>query len=144
MVEESNANDQFKEIVSFLGANKESRDQALDIILAYTTTMVNRRKFIETDVDKQLLRMTADYIQDEALLAKVFQCLINFSLDKGWVERLVGLNVARRVFEYFMQTVTPSSSSIRTANAEIVKVKHTEEGGTFDIYEIKSGQANSI
>lgn len=52
MVEETNPSDQFKEIVSFLSANKESRDHALDIILAYTTTMVNRRNFLETDVDK--------------------------------------------------------------------------------------------
>jgi hypothetical protein len=74
----------------------------------------------------------------------VFQCLINFSLDKTWVERLVKLNVSRRVFEYLMHNVKPSSSSIRTANAEIVKVKHTEEGGLFDVYEIKSGEANSI
>lgn len=88
--------------------------------------------------------MTADYIEDEGIVAKVFQCLINFSLDKGWVERLVNLNVSRRVFEYLMSTVTPSSNSIRTANAAIVKTKYTEEGGDFDVYEIKSGQANSI
>ena len=43
-----------------------------------------------------------------------------------------------------MHNVKPSSDSVRTANAEIVKVKHTEEGGDFEIYEIKSGQANSI
>jgi hypothetical protein len=43
-----------------------------------------------------------------------------------------------------MHNVKPSSSSIRTVNAAIVKVKQTEEGGEFAIYEIKAGQANSI
>jgi hypothetical protein len=60
------------------------------------------------------------------------------------VEKLVELNVGRRVFEYLMHNVKPSSSSIRTVNAAIVKVKQTEEGGEFAIYEIKAGQANSI
>jgi len=106
--------------------------------------MVDRRKWIETDVDKQLLRLTADCINDEVAVAKVFQCLINFSLDKSWIERLIELNVSRRVFEYLMHSVKPSSSSIRTANAEIVRIKQTEEGGEFEIYEIKEGQANSI
>lgn len=43
-----------------------------------------------------------------------------------------------------MANVKPSSSSIRTVNAQIVKVKLTEEGGDFSVYEIKAGQANSI
>lgn len=43
-----------------------------------------------------------------------------------------------------MHNVKPSSSSIRTVNASIVKTKYTEEGGDFSIYEIKAGQANSI
>lgn len=52
--------------------NKESRDAALDIILAFTTTMVNRRNFIPTDVDKQLLRLTSECIQDETVTSKAF------------------------------------------------------------------------
>lgn len=79
--------------------------------------MVNRRKFLSTDVDKQLLRLTEQYIDDESVTSKAFQCLINFSLDKAWVERLINLNVARRVFEYLMHNVKPTSGSIRTTNA---------------------------
>jgi len=65
-------------------------------------------------------------------------------LDKAWIEKLLELNVARRVFEFLMHNVKPSSSSIRTVNASIVKIKQTEEGGEFAIYEIKAGQSNSI
>jgi hypothetical protein len=61
MVEEAKntAENQFKEIVSFLAINKESRDEALTIVLQFTTTMVNRRNWIDTDVDKELLRLTS-------------------------------------------------------------------------------------
>ena len=65
-------------------------------------------------------------------------------MDRSWVEKLVDLNASRKVFEYLMANVKPSSSSIRTVNAQIVKVKLTEEGGDFSVYEIKAGQANSI
>lgn len=78
------------------------------------------------------------------MTSKAFQCLINFSLDKAWVERLIELNVAGRIFEFLRHNVTPSSGSIQTTNAQIIKVKHTEEGGDFDVYEIRAGQANSI
>lgn len=70
--------------------------------------------------------------------------MINFALDRIWVEKLVELNVSRRVFEFLMHNVKPTSSSIRTVNAEIIKVKQTEEGGDFIVYEIKAGFANSI
>ena len=121
--EKSPETNQFEEIVSFLTKNKESRDEALDIILAFTTTMVNRKKFKNTDVVKTLLRLTSECIEDEPVTSKSFQCLINFSLDKTWVEKLVEINVSRRVFEYLMHNVKPSSGSIRTTNAQIIKVK---------------------
>jgi len=54
------------------------------------------------------------------------------------------LNVARRIFEFLMTSVKPSSTSIRTENAKIVKVQLTEEGGPKDVYELKQGQGNSI
>lgn len=95
------------EIVSFLNKNKDSRDEAMTIILTYTTTMVNRRLFIDTDVDKQLLRLLEVLIEDEQVTAQVFQCLINFSLDKTWCQRLVDLNVAKLVFEFLMHNVKP-------------------------------------
>lgn len=53
MVEKEESGDnQFTELVTYLTKNKESRDQALDIIMAFTTTMVNRRCFIDTDIIK--------------------------------------------------------------------------------------------
>lgn len=139
MVEQENPNNQYKEIVEYLTKNKESRDAALDIILSFTTTMVNRRNFIDTEVTKQLLRLTEECIDDESVTSKTFQCLINFALDKTWSQRLVDLNVSRRVFEFLMHNVKPTSSSIRTVNAEIIKVKFTDEGSLFDVYEIKAG-----
>ena len=49
MVEET---DQMQEIVSFLSTNREARNEALTIILSFTATEVNRRKFLNTDVIK--------------------------------------------------------------------------------------------
>jgi hypothetical protein len=54
------------------------------------------------------------------------------------------LNVSRRVFEFLCHNVKPTSSSVRSVNAQIVKVKMTEEGGDFDIYEVSADQTNSI
>ena len=59
-------------IISFLTKNKESRDEALDIILAFTTTMVHRKKFKNTDVVKTLLRLTSECIEDEPVTSKSF------------------------------------------------------------------------
>ena len=71
--------------------------------------------------------------------------MINFALDKTYIGRCIEVNACRRVFEYLMDNVTPSVSSIRTENATILKEKMTDEDlGQFDIYEIRAGQANSI
>ena len=64
--------DQMKEIVDFLSTNREARDEALSIILSFTATEVNRRKFLESDVIKQLLRLIADCIEDEPITSKAF------------------------------------------------------------------------
>jgi hypothetical protein len=72
MVEQENPNNQYKEIVEYLTKNKESRDAALDIILSFTTTMVNRRNFIDTEVTKQLLRLTEECIDDESVTSKTY------------------------------------------------------------------------
>lgn len=58
--------------------------------------------------------------------------------------KCVELNAARKVFEFLMHNVKPSSSSVRAMNAQIVKEKMTEDGAVHDIYEIAAGQANSI
>jgi hypothetical protein len=48
--------DQIKQVLSYL-EKKETRDQALDIILAYTTTKENRALFSGLDPCKILLRL---------------------------------------------------------------------------------------
>jgi len=48
--------EQIKQVLSYL-EKKETRDQALDIILAYTTTKENRALFSGLDPCKILLRL---------------------------------------------------------------------------------------
>ena len=126
------------EIVEFLD-QKQARDQALDIILSFTKTMVNRRNFLKTDVIKKLLNLILEWREEEDVSSKCYQCLINFALDKSYIAKCVESNAARKTFEFLMHNVKPTTSSIRTINATIVKEKMTEEGGVFDIYEIKAG-----
>jgi hypothetical protein len=106
--------------------------------------MVSRRNFLKTDVIKSLLNLTLEWREEEEISSKCFQILINFSIDKAYIAKCIEHNAARKVFEFLMHNVKPTSSSIRTINAQIVKEKMTEEGGVFDIYEIKAGQANSV
>ena len=49
--------EQFKEIVKFLSANRESRDEALTIIMNFTANYEQRRLWVDTEVDKHLLRV---------------------------------------------------------------------------------------
>jgi hypothetical protein len=63
-------------VLSYL-EKKETRNQALDIILAYTTTKENRALFSGLDPCKLLLRM----LPEGDVTLKVAQCLINFSVD---------------------------------------------------------------
>ena len=56
---------------------KETRNQALDIILAYTTSKENRALFSGLDPCKILLRL----LPEGEVTLKVAQCLINFSVD---------------------------------------------------------------
>jgi hypothetical protein len=130
---------QMAEIVEFLD-QKQARDQALDIILSFTKTMVNRRNFLKTDVIKKLLNLILEWREEEDVTSKCYQCLINFALDKSYITKCVENNAARKTFEFLMHNVKPTSSSIRTANATIAKEKIVDEvGGVFDIYEIKAG-----
>jgi len=143
-MEQTQPNEQFKEIVTFLSMNRESRDEALNIILAFTADYEQRVQWHGTEVDKNLLRVLTDCADDEEITTKALQALVNFAQDKAWIESMCELNVARRIFEFLMHSVKPTSSSIRTENAQIVKVQFTEEGGTTDVYELKQGQGNSI
>ena len=71
---------QIIEIIQFLLSNKkEARHQALDIILAYSSTTENRRLFKETDCCKELLRLLPE--ADEEAQLKIIKALINFSQD---------------------------------------------------------------
>lgn len=144
MVEQEAMKEQMKEVVTFLYSNKEARDQALDIILNYTKTMAQRMAFQDTDVIKSLLRLVLECVSDEQTSAKLFQCLINFAIDKPFIQQCVELNAARRVFEFLMHNVKPSSSSIRTENATYTKEKMASGSGTIEVYEIMAGRTNSV
>lgn len=92
--------EQIKLVLSYLD-KKETRNQALDIILAYTTTKDNRALFEDTDAIKLLLRLLPE--ADATL--KVAQCLINFSVDPFYQIVLVHLNVAGRIFDFLKENV---------------------------------------
>ncbi len=92
--------EQIKQVLSYLD-KKETRNQALDIILAYTTTKENRALFTGLDPCKQLLRM----LPDGDVSLKVAQCLINFSVDNEFQIQLVNLNVAGRIFDFLKENV---------------------------------------
>jgi hypothetical protein len=64
--------DQFKEIVSYLSKNRESRVEALNIILSFSTTVENRQNWTNTDVIKELLRTVGDFIGDEKITSTAF------------------------------------------------------------------------
>lgn len=82
MVEASSVEEQqqqIKAVLAFLD-KKETRGQALDIILAYSTTKENRQLFQGLDICKVLLRLLPE--GDASL--KAVQCLINFSVDTDY------------------------------------------------------------
>ncbi len=62
---------QMAEIVEFLD-QKQARDQALDIILSFTKTMVNRRNFLKTDVIKKLLNLILEWREEEDVTSKCY------------------------------------------------------------------------
>lgn len=61
-----------KEIVDFLDTTTEARNQALDIILSFTKTMVNRKNFAKTDVIKKLLNLILEFREEEDVTSKCF------------------------------------------------------------------------
>jgi len=69
-MESAQPNEQFKEIVTYLGMNRESRDEALNIILAFTAEHEQRVQWHGTEVDKNLLRVLADCAGDEQITTK--------------------------------------------------------------------------
>lgn len=92
--------EQIKQVLTYL-EKKETRDQALDIILAYTTTKENRTLFAGLDPCKLLLRM----LPEGDVSLKVAQCLINFSVDTEYQIQLVSLNVGGRIFDFLRENV---------------------------------------
>jgi len=92
--------------------------------------------WVETDVGKELLRVIESCALDDEVCSKAMQCLINLTVSKTWIERLCDINVGRRIFSFLTQNVKPTSDSVRTNNAQLVKTKLTEEGGETDFYEI--------
>lgn len=75
---------QMKEVISFLlSTQPEARQQALDIILAYTGNDDKRRLFCETDCCKELLRLLPE-TDDESKL-KIVKILINLAQDRFFI-----------------------------------------------------------
>ena len=98
---QSEQQEQMKQVLSYL-EKKETRDHALDIILAYTTTKENRALFSGLNACKSLLRL----LPEGNVSHKVAQCLINFSVDSEYQSDLVKLNVAGRIFDFLKENVT--------------------------------------
>ena len=55
--QEEEAKEQMKQVIAFLPGNKEERETALGIILAYSTTRDNRRLFDYTDAIRDIMRL---------------------------------------------------------------------------------------
>ena len=74
---------QMIEVIGFLQQSKEQRQQALDIILAYTANAEKRRLFCATNCCKELLRLLPP-AEDEAKL-KIVKILINLTQDAFFI-----------------------------------------------------------
>lgn len=99
---QSEQQEQLKAVIQYL-AKKETRGQALDIILAYTASKENRDLFQGLEVCKTLLRLLPE--DGAGVTQKVLQCLINFSTDADYVKELIKLNVAVRIFDFLKEHV---------------------------------------
>jgi len=70
-----------KQVLSFLDGNAAAKAQALEIILAYTSTAQNRQLFFGLDLCKLLLRLLGEDDCDAVLSSSAFSILINLAQD---------------------------------------------------------------
>jgi len=95
------------------------------------------------DLSKKLLRLVIDPDIKQAEKTSVFQVLINLVQDKFFIEECVSLGAARKVFDFLMANVKQDTKEVG-ANAKLVDVQKTEEGGSTKFYEIDSNFASPI
>ena len=122
----SEQQEQIKAVLEFL-QKQQTRQEALDIILAYSTTKENRALFSGLDTCTQLLRL----LPEGDVSHKVVQCLINFSVDTEYQRELVNLNVAGRVFDFLKDNVKMDMKSL--TNQESVAFNEDDK-----VYEIRN------
>ncbi|CDW79364.1 duf383 domain containing protein [Stylonychia lemnae] len=127
MVDSSVDKEQIKQVILFLDSKEvriaiiltnlqKAQGQALDIILAYSTTPQNRELFHGTDICKILLRLLP-----EGNSVRIASCLINFSADKDYVKELISLNVSTRVFDFLKTNVKMDMKSPEQTSAHFLE-----------------------
>mmetsp|Transcript_3751 Transcript_3751/g.6398 ORF Transcript_3751/g.6398 Transcript_3751/m.6398 type:complete len:100 (+) Transcript_3751:78-377(+) len=97
-----------KQVLEYFTGNMEARATALDIVLAYSSTVENRRLFESTNVCKELLRLLPEQDPDSKtrqITLKSLKCLINLSSDKGFVKDLCELNASKRIYDVLKENV---------------------------------------
>lgn len=128
MVESSSDQEQIKAVLQYL-QKKETRIQALDIVLAYTATKDNRALFTGLDICKILLRLLPE--EGAGVAQKVAQCLINFSTDPDYQKDLIKLNVGGRIFDFLKDHVQMNMKAVEdSGHAAFIEDKK--------IYEIRA------
>ena len=111
--------EQMKEVLPFLD-NKDTRGQALEIILPFTGTAESRQLFFGLELCKKMLRLLGEEDLTPSQQTSVFQILINIVQDQFFVDECIHLNVARRVFDFLMRNVKPTTDQATSA-AKIVE-----------------------
>jgi hypothetical protein len=105
---------QLKEVLSYL-AKKETRGAALDIILPFTASKEQRALFSELEICKTLMRLLPE--EQAGVSQKVAQCLINLSVDQEYVNDMITLNVAGRVFDFLKEQVQMNMKPVENSHA---------------------------
>ena len=100
--QEEEAKEQIKQVIAFLPGNKEERETALGIILAYSTTRDNRRLFDYTDAIRDIMK----FVQTEnPSIFLALKCLINFSEDMTSVREMCKYGIVNRLYDVLKENV---------------------------------------
>jgi hypothetical protein len=97
-----------RQVLLFLD-NENARGQALELISSFTGTAQSRQLFIGLELCKSMLRLLASEGITTSQQRSVFQILINVVQDQVFVEECISLNAARRVFDFLMTNVKPTT-----------------------------------
>lgn len=116
---------------------KETRSQALEIILPFTASKENREHFQGLDICKVLLRLLPE--EGTGIAQKVLQCLINFSVDPNYQRELISLNVGGRVFDFLKEHVQMNMKIEDTSHAA-----YNEEDKVYEIRQLALKKNDSL